>query len=493
MKTPIHLPFKVYALLAGAAAAGAATLALTYPPDRLIGLMFQADEELSRAIAFFEAWNANHPSDYETRWHTVELLLETARPEDALAALEQMNATWPNDPRVVARTAEVYDGLLDIERSMLWTEKLSELRPSDAAIVQRLVSYHRWFGRTDRLIAALKRYVELVPSPDEHRELTDLLIANHRLDEVIAFNAKYAEKNPDAVEPHLALYRAYLHTDKPDLALLELKAVMRLEPEGEDADLGEEDRIDLADKLFDLRVQELVGSGDTRAAIQLYRARIDQNPTSVALRLRLAELSGEGADAAAAKELEALVELAPDSYAGWRALGYRRIWLGRTKSAADAFARAVALAPEKLGTRRALAEALSELGRTEDALAHWRWLSAHGGGARDGAELVEALVALGRSAEALPEAKALVRRAPGSKDYARLLAKTAMAAKKCGEVMAELNELVRRFAEDSESWSLYGLCAKQAGLDKEAVEALEKAARLHARGHEPGEVGDDEK
>jgi tetratricopeptide (TPR) repeat protein len=485
--TPIRLPLKAYLMLTGAALAGSGILVLTYPPDRVIGLMFEADEEFARAITFFSAWNARHPTDYEARWHTIELLLATARPEDAVARLEEMNAKWPDDARVVARLAEVYDGLLDVERSMTWTEKLSKLRPDDAQTLQKLVNFYRWYGKTAELILALERYVDLSPSPDEHRELTDLLIAQKRFDQVIAYNQKYIERHPEAVEPHLALYQAYLHMGKTELALKELKEVMRIQPQAEETQELSEDKLDLADKLFELRIQELVASGDGEAAIKLYRARIAQNPTSIPLRLHLAELYGKHTDEVAAQELKEVTKLTPNAYPAWKALGLRYAWTGKPKEAIEAFERAVALEPDQIATRRALAEQYAWSDRHKDAVEQYRWIVAHQGTQQDRAALVASLVELKRYAEAIPEAKELVKRSPKKENY-RLLAKAAIAAKKCSAVMSELEDLTRRFEDDSEAWSLFGLCAKQEGRQQEALEALDKASKLHAEPHDGQKV-----
>jgi tetratricopeptide (TPR) repeat protein len=475
----IRLPARIYAGLTAIALSGAGILALTYPPDRTLGLMFEADDDLTDAIRYFERWNAKHPTDYEARWHTAELLLKTAQPTEAARRLERMAEEWPEDARILSQLAEVADCTLDLEGKLRWTEALAKLHPNDAGVLAKLINLYRWFDRQEDLIRVLERHLILKSTPEEHQELTELLVAKKRFGEISAYYGQYAAEHPSAVEPHLAMYQAHLQNDAPKEALEELKLITQLQGT-EEGDAGERsEAIELADRLLEVRAKELAASGGMDAAVKLYRVRIAQNPTSVELRLKLAELYGERADEIAANELSEVVRLAPGSPAAWKTLARRLSWTGKTKEAADAFSRAVQLSPDDAPLRRALAQQLGWANRRKEAVAQYRWLESKGRlRIADRAAMAELLSDMGDAKEALAAARELVAKQPKAKSY-KLLAHAAIASSRCSEVIAELKEATDRFSDDSEMWSLFGLCAKKSGLHDEAIRALERASKLH--------------
>ena len=107
-----------------------------------------------------------------------------------------------------------------------------------------------------------------------------------------------------------------------------------------------------------------------------------------------------------------------------------------------------------------------------------RWLELHGATPADRAELLQLLADLGEHKEALGRAKELIKKQP-KLDYYRILAHSAIDERRCDSVTGELEEATRRLPDQSEIWSLYGLCAKQIGLHEQAVHALYEAERLH--------------
>lgn len=469
--TPVRLPARVVLVLSGVAIAGAASLALTYPPDRTIGLMYEVENDLGQAITYLSSWNAAHPTDFDSRFHTADLLEQAARPREAVEVLEAMARDWPMDEKVIDRLVRISESLLDLERTLIWTERIARIEPDNPAVLRRLVNYYRYFNRTDFLIETLEHHLEIESVPEEHRELTRLLLSLHRYQGLIDYYRERAKKDPEALEPHLALYQAYLDTKAIGLALVELDTITKLKP----------DSTELVDDLFDMRAKRLLRAGQIDEAVKLYRARIAENPKSIRLRLKLAELygTGAGADKAAIAELEELVKVAPGSLPGWTALAERLSWAGRSKESAAAYQKAVILSPKNTNLHRALAQQLAWSNQRREALEHYRWLDAHGGNEADRAALIEILVELHSYPEAIATGLELVRKSPDRKDYYRLLAEAAVASKRCGDVFAALTEMTRRLQEDSETWSLYGLCAKQLGRTAEARDALQKANKLH--------------
>lgn len=473
---PVRLPGRVYALLAGLAVAGAAILALTYPPDRLIGLMFESDEDFVQAIHFFRAWTAAHPGDQEARWHTVDLLLAMARPEDAIAELQSMRTRWPKEPEILRRLAEISNGLLDAERALAFDEARAELQPDDREVLHALIGGYRWFGRTEQLLSALERDLELQDVTEEHRELIDLRLAREEYADLEAFYRRYVVRRPDCAEAYLALFEVALRQERPADAAAALGALLRIQPQ--DPENAERDDA-LRAQTFEREVKELVAAGDREGAILLFRKRIAEDPTSVPLRIGLGELYGPRADAVAAEELRKLVAIAPDSARGWRALARRLTWTGDVRGAADAYAHAVQLEPADLATRRAFARALGLANQRREAIEQYRMVLGQGGGTVDRKALIDLLIEANRHAEAVEEARVLLSDLPSDVEVLRRLARAALGSHQCGRVMAELSQATRRFSRDPEVWSLYGLCARQLRRNDEALDALRRATQLH--------------
>jgi predicted Zn-dependent protease len=475
--TPIRIPARAWLALAATALAGALGLVLTFPPDRVIGLMFETDEEWEGAIRFFNAWNARHPKDRESRWHTVELLVATARPTEAIALLESMAKADP-EPRVYERLAEIADSLLDLKATLRWTEALAKLRPDDPGLLVRLAEYYRWFGRQPELVATLTALVRLAPDrAEEHQELIEEQLFAGRAEELVAFETAFLTAHPDALLPHLALFRAHLARGASDRALAELELLSKLK--GTSAEEKEQ-----IEELFRAHAQRLARGGRSKEAEALYRARIAESPTDLELRLELAELYGSGrrADEVAAAELKELLRLAPDALPAWKAYADRLSALEHAGDAAAALARAVELAPEEPGLHRKLARELALAGKRREAIAQHRWLIAHDKATpADKSAMVELLLELGTPGEAVAPALALAKGAPDDLSVHRTLAHAAIAAKRCGDALPLLRAFAERRSVDSEPWSLYGLCAKQVGMNAEALEALRRAARLHQR------------
>ena len=181
--TAIHLPGRVYLLFATGAVVGALALVAVYPPELTIGRMFEADGQLDNATEYYESWNRSHPNDYESRWHTAELLMQSADPDRAVDALEAMARDWPDDPRILARLVEIEDSLLRVEGVIPRLEALALVAPKDVGVLQRLADHYRWFGDAEALIRVLQRLVRLGDFLDQRVELVDILLSRRRYDE----------------------------------------------------------------------------------------------------------------------------------------------------------------------------------------------------------------------------------------------------------------------------------------------------------------------
>jgi tetratricopeptide (TPR) repeat protein len=511
----IHLPARVAWRLAAAAAAGFFALALIFPTERTIGRIFEADGQLEIATEYYEAWNRRYPNDFESRWHTAELLLQTADPERARAALDAMARDWPDDPRILARLVEVEDSQLRVDRVIPRLEALAAARPQDPRVLRRLADHYRWFGMDEELILALRRLITLGDSPDERTELIDILLAKRRYDDIIAIFSRDIDKMPNPVDAHLALVQAFVRTGRVDEAIAELEILIQLEPGRlehlrELADqLVAQDRFDeaiglyraridadprnpalngeLAD-LYETAIDRMMASGQRTEALLLFRKRIAIEPTDVSLRLAFADMHGKNTHRVAIAELEELLRLAPRKVAGWSALGERRSWAHDLPGAIAAYQRALALAPDDAEARRALAQHLLWTHREADAMAQYRLLVDGPGNATDRAALVEILLDRELGKEALAYARGL-RSAGASLRQRRLFGLAAGAADECALALPALQYATRHNRDDVEAWYTLGQCATRLDKPEEALEALRHSQRIR-RGRRVGERGE---
>ena len=504
----IDLPRRVYLSLAAFAGLGVLSLIVVYPPDLTIGRMFEADGQLDKATDYYLAWNQEHPSDYRSRWHTAELLLQSADPERAVSALEEMARDWPEDPRILARLVEIEDSLLRVEGVVPRLEALVAISPDDPEVLRRLADHYRWFGEAEKLIGTLQLLVRLGDFPEERIELVEILLSRRRYDDLIAFFSAGIDQMPNRVDARLALYQAYVRTGRTDRAIEQLELILELAP-GRIEEMREladllvaterlaeaialyEARIDADPRdqrlrgelveLYDVAADRAAARGKRGAVILLMRRRVNLEPTNVEYRLALADAHGEQSTQVAIVELRELLTLAPNSAAGWAALAERLSWSGKAAEAVSGFRRAVELAPSDIGMRRALAQHLLWGEQNDAALAEFRTLVEKGGTLDDRALLVELLLDGNNGAAALRHASELRRRKVSAPRYRRLFAFAAALAGECELALPELRWVTQQNAEDTDAWYSLGQCATKLDRPDEALQALRHTQRLRGR------------
>ncbi|MHB8878054.1 MAG: tetratricopeptide repeat protein [Myxococcaceae bacterium] len=501
----VHLPGRVYAALGATAVVGTLALALTYPNDRLVGAMFETDGELETAVRFYRSWTAKYPKDYEARRHTADLLLQAASPAEAIAVLEEMARDWPDRVELIERLVEVEESLLRMEAVLPRLESLARLKPDDPKTLRKLADHYRWFGKTEPLVKTLLHLVHVAEAPDERSEVVDILLANRRYDELIAFVLEEVKAKPDQVEPRLALYEAYLRSDRTELAFEQLRQVMLLDPRSLEhlQEYGEQlvklGRIEEAIKAFEARLStdptnpalrkelgdlydewavQLKAQGKLDELLRLFRKRIADDPTNLELRLEFADLHGKRATEVAVAELREVAKLLPRSVEVWLAIGERLGWLGRMGEAVQAIEKAKDLKPESAEVRRALARHLDWAGRGPEALTLFREVIALNPTVEDRATFTDLLLDAGLEEEALAQAQALVKSAPAVIAHQEVLARTALAMDDCQTAIVPLRVLSRVRSQELSVWSQRGICAKKLGYDEEAVQALGEVIRL---------------
>lgn len=499
----VRLPRRAAAGLSATAFAGLIALALTVPSSRTLGAMFESDGQIDLATQYLEDWNRRHPRDYASRLHAAELQVLTVHPDEAVGRLEAMARDWPDDRVVLERLVDVEDSLLRVDETVAHLEKLASLEPGDATVLRRLADQYRWKGQSEPLLQTLRKLAHLEDSDEERAELVDILLSNRRYDELIAWLSPDVDHAPAAVDLRLALYEAYLRTDRMEEATEQLRRVLELDPDRVELlrDVADylvsrglfdqavalyRDRIDRhprdarrfaveLDDLYEAHAEKLVATGNPAGAVALYRERIARAPLDVNLRLELAELYGARADRVAIAELQKLLEAAPNSAEAWIALAERYSWTDRLPLAVKAYRQAVRLQPDNRAARRALAQYLLYVDRTDEALAQYRELA--NGDEVDREALVDLLIEEERGADALAYAEKL---SPTPR-HKYLTALAAHAAGADEQALPELIEWTKKQGGDLRAWQALVECASALDEPDVAVEALRHVRVLGGR------------
>lgn len=505
--TDLRFPVRAALGLGATAVVGVLALLLTFPSTKTLAQMFESDGQLDVATQYSQKWIAEHPSDYEARLHTADLLLMSVHPEQALRTLEAMAASWPDDPQILRRLVDIEDSLLLVDETLPHLERLAALAPGDPGVLRRLADHYRWKGLSQPLLATLLKLVRLHDAPDERAELVDTLLSNRQYETLIAWLSPNVDKLPDPVEMRLALYEAYLRTHRLDEATAQLTRVLELAPErvellSDVADhLVERGLFDQAvalyrqridrdprharrfqaelNELYESRAESLAQAGQLDAAVALYRVRISRAPLDVALRLELAELYGARATDVAVAELRDVLARAPTSVEAWVALGERYSWKDDLARAIKAYQQAARLAPGDRAIRRALAQNLAFADRDAEAIEEYRRLVLASGDEVDREALVELYLDADRGADALAEAKKMA--ASARRGY--LVGLAAVAAQDYTLALPELVTWTDRQPSDLRAWRALLECATALDNADLALVALRQVERLERRGH----------
>jgi DNA-binding SARP family transcriptional activator len=460
----MRLPPRAVAGLVAITLAGVALLILTAPSDRTLSLVFETDRQYDAAVNYLKRWTRRHPDDYEARLHTADLQVMTVHPEDALRTLEKLADEWPRQPAVLRRLVDIEDSLLMVDATRAQLERLAQVTPGDQALLRRLADHYRWNGMTEPLLRTLLALVRTTAAPPERLELVDILQANRRYDELIAWLAPNIARMPEQVELRIALYEAYARSGRTRQALAELRRLIDLAPERLEllrdwADaLAAQGRIDDAvalyrqriaragapaqaealrrelDDLYGAEIERRLLASDRAGAVRLARAQVAAAPFDVGLRLALADLYGASADQVAVRELQDLV----------------------------------ARAPTDLVARRALAQAFEWTNQPAGALEQYRFLARSGGNDGDREELVRLLL----DAEQGPEALAVAHKLRPSPEHRHLLGLAAHAAHQWDIAIVELLAWTAQHPDDQAAWQALVEAATESGRPDLALRAL---------------------
>jgi tetratricopeptide (TPR) repeat protein len=233
--------------------------------------------------------------------------------------------------------------------------------PRDSSEAHRVLGLVYWLQSDyDRSIASLTAAISLSPRDERARlALARVLNAAGRDTDAERALHEIVRVLPDSVLAHWWLSLAYEQVHRPAEARQEVEQVTAAAPFGES-------QLHAAIGRFAL------GAADGPAAIDAFARAVRANPNDPAMHRLLAStlLQQDRADEALA-EFVAVLLIDPLDAAAHAGIGQIHLQAGRDADAVDALRRATDLAPADSETRYALASALERLGRTKEAAQHF--------------------------------------------------------------------------------------------------------------------------
>ncbi len=500
----IRLPNSVWLNLVQVFLAGSLVLVLILPLEHALGRIFEADGQLEAATGFYQSWNEKHPEDYDSRWHTADLLLVTVNPDEARLAMESMARDWPKDTKVLQRLVEIEDSLLRIRQVIPRLEALDRVSPDDQDVLLRLVDHYRWFGDTEKLVETLGRLVRVTDNPEIRAEFLEILLANRRYEQIIEFYKTHMETMPNQIEARFALYEAYIRTERLDEAIVQMEIALSIDPSRVDV-LSElrdqlvalnrwDDAIDLykqrlafdpgnaklraeLSEMYQVTADTLTELGKSETARLQFYKRIELAPKDLELRIEYASMFPRGReDAVGITEIKKLLRITPNNAAAWLAVAERESWSDNAAEAARAYAKVHKLRPGDTTVHRALANHLLWANKYDEALTEFRAIFKEGGTMADRATIVELLLDKDESREAYKLVKPLLR-SPTVKNR-QLFAYVAARSGHCDEALPELRWLTERQPRNLEAWEGIYECATTDRNPSVALKALRVIQRL---------------
>ncbi|MGD8495775.1 MAG: tetratricopeptide repeat protein [Gemmatimonadales bacterium] len=319
------------------------------------------------AIARMEDYLEAHPEDLDVARERARTLANAGRPAAARAAYEDLvrRAGAPSDRLALARLlrdAGEVDAAVGLYRDLL------AARPDDLELRHELAELYLWAERYDEAETELRRLVAAAPGNGRYRlDLARALYWNDRPEEARTVLAAMPAGAPEAAEAaELDRELARVLTPPP-------------EPEPEPPTLVERareaaaaDSFAAALDLYDRAVAE--ASSDTalaRERIDFIQFRMEDQAAAIAAleayrdrfgldadgRYRLAQLYvWTEQEAAARRELEALVRDYPERADAWGLLGDVHRYADRRSAARDAYERALALQADEVHATAGIAE-----------------------------------------------------------------------------------------------------------------------------------------
>ncbi len=118
--------------------------------------LLASEEKRDAAIRAYEDYLALRPADEKARHQLARLYLWNNHPEKASALFGQISDKDPTDFQKALEAGNAFVNAEKLEKGIAYFERASRIRPDDTDIRQKLVTYYRWSGLREKMIAELE-------------------------------------------------------------------------------------------------------------------------------------------------------------------------------------------------------------------------------------------------------------------------------------------------------------------------------------------------
>lgn len=272
----------------------------------------------------------------------------------ALTSAREGLATLPESPELVAAAARAHLALGEHQQAVSALKKLVGLQPSSAEPHLLLADAYVAMKDNASAMLSLRRAIELAPGLlTAHRGLITLTLATGKTDEALVLARSIRHRWPKEAVGYLFEGDIQSLRKNRDAALRSYRDGLAAAPTSE-----------LAVKVhFSLAVLGQASEADKFAA-----SWMEKNPRDATFRFRLAEVAmTKGDNASAEAQLQAIVEIQPESWPAWNNLAW--VLLKQKKAGALAAGqKALALAPKSAEVMDTVAAALADGNKLTEAL-----------------------------------------------------------------------------------------------------------------------------
>lgn len=325
---------------------------------RLAGLYALYDQP-NEAVQLFEKAISLEPAELRHYADLASYLRTKERVAEASAVLVRAEEASAGNAVHLADVVSLWREHRDLDRARATLDKALALEPDDPHLHYRLADLQLAQEETEVALETLHHVLHLTDEGNLRRTAAErilrIFLRSERMEELIALETAAIEADATDPIPHVILGRAYVALRQPDLAEEHYTALLKLEPEREDA------RVSLA-QLAEQR-------SDFAGALAHYEALMEARPQARRRwldRVARVHLARYDQDKAFACYQEILAG-APNNPAAFKevAASYQR--LGLIDEAADCLRQAVRLEPEDHRSRLQLADLYRQLGELHSA------------------------------------------------------------------------------------------------------------------------------
>ncbi|MCX5797398.1 MAG: tetratricopeptide repeat protein [Elusimicrobia bacterium] len=316
-------------------------------PKRMLGLS-RGLKEPGPALAVADRIVKPPPDDAAAQIGRAELLLESGRRDEALAALQRAQSLGPKDADLV-RMLGLYRGLKEPDRALAVADRIVKLRPGDAPAHIERAELLLESGRRDEALAALQRAQSIGPKEPQLERMLRLYRGLKEPDRALAVADRIVKLRPGDAPAQVERAELLLESGRRDEALAALQRAESLDPSAENL------RRIARDYQF---------LGDCAQALRLWKGRVlgsgavakDYSDQAIC-----EYMSGDREGARA--DLERAIKLYPEGLEAYLSLGTLYAGQGQDDQALRVYERALAIQPPPgmLQLRRQLLDAAAAL------------------------------------------------------------------------------------------------------------------------------------